>query len=316
MYKNKIIGVVIPTYRAKKHIHKVIDGIPEWIDHIIIVDDCCPDKCGHLVKKSYHDESKIHVVFHEINKGVGGATITGYRKGLELGIQIIVKMDSDDQMDPDFISDLLDPIVNEKARYSKGNRFVDFKALKSMPRMRLLGNSILSFMVKAASGYWTIMDPTNGFTAISHVALEKLNLDKLSNRYFFESDMLINLNIQSTIICDVPIPARYGDEESSLSLWNTIYRFPSRLLGGLIKRFFFKYLIYDFNMASIYTLVGFPLLLWGIVYGLFKWIQNYYLGQETPTGTIMLSVLPLILGTQFLLAAINIDINSTPKNKS
>jgi dolichol-phosphate mannosyltransferase len=316
MYKELKIGVVIPTFKAEKHIQLVIDGLPDWIDYIIIVDDCCPNKSGYLVQKNNKTDSRIHVVFHDKNQGVGGATVSGYKKGLELGVQIIVKMDSDDQMDPSFISELLDPIVNNKARYAKGNRFVDFKALRSMPRMRLMGNSALSFMVKAASGYWTIMDPTNGFTAISNIAIEKLNLDNLSKRYFFESDMLINLNIQSTVICDIPIPARYGNEDSSLSIWNTMYKFPPRLLKGLLKRFFFKYLIYDFNMASIYTLVGFPLLMWGIVYGLFKWIQNYYLGQETPAGSVMLSVLPLILGTQFLLSAINIDINSTPKNQT
>ncbi len=312
MYKNHQIGVVIPAYKAEKHIQAVIVGLPEWIDQIIIIDDCCPDKTGNYVLENFQDDSRIKVEFNKTNEGVGGATVAGYKKGLELGCDIIVKMDSDDQMDPSYIDTLLNPIVNGEAGYSKGNRFVDFKALRSMPRIRLMGNSALSFMVKAASGYWNMMDPTNGYTAISHIALKKLNLDGISKRFFFESDMLINLNIQNTVVSNVPIPARYGDETSSLSIWNTAFKFPPRLLRGAIKRFFFKYLIYDFNMASVYTLIGFPLLLWGIGYGLFKWIQNYYLGLETPAGTVMLSVLPLILGTQFLLAAINIDIESTP----
>lgn len=316
MYKKHQIGVVIPTYKAKQHIKEVINGLPSWIDNIIIVDDKCPEETGKFVLDNFQNNPRLCVVFHDANQGVGGATVTGYKKGVELGCQIIAKMDSDDQMDPTYLGELLDPIINEEARYTKGNRFVDFKALKAMPRMRLMGNSALSFMVKAASGYWTIMDPTNGYTAISHKALNKLNLEGLSKRYFFESDMLINLNIQNTVICDVSIPARYGDENSSLSIVNTMLKFPPKLLVGVIKRFFFKYLIYDFNMASIYTLIGFPLLIWGVGYGLFKWIQNYYLGQETPAGTVMLSVLPLILGTQFLLAAINIDINSTPGKKN
>ena len=316
MYKNNQIGVVIPTYKSKDHIQNVLNGLPEWIDHIIVIDDKCPQNTGKFVEQNYLGESRIHVVFHDTNTGVGGATVTGYKKCMELECQIVVKMDSDDQMDASYLNRLLDPVVNNDARYAKGNRFVDFKALRSMPRMRLMGNSALSFLVKAASGYWTIMDPTNGYTAISITALNKLNLDGLSKRYFFETDMLINLNIQNTVINDVPIPARYGDENSSLSIWNTAFKFPPRLLKGALKRFFFRYLIYDFNMVSIYTLIGVPLLFWGIIYGLFKWIQNYYLGIETPTGTIMLSVLPLILGTQFLLAAINIDINSTPGKKN
>jgi dolichol-phosphate mannosyltransferase len=169
-------------------------------------------------------------------------------------------------------------------------------------------------LVKACSGYWNMMDPTNGYTAIKKETLQKINLDKISNRYFFETDMLIRLNIQNTVVKDIPIPARYGDEKSNLSIRNTIFRFPYLLVKGLIKRFILKYLIYDFNMASVYVLTGLPMLLWGLFYGLFKWLENTINGVATPTGTIMLSVLPLILGTQFLIAAINIDINSTPKN--
>lgn len=315
MYKENKIGIVIPAYNARDSIQSVIAGIPNWVDHIIVIDDSCLQKTGNFVQEYYENEPQINVIFHKINQGVGGATITGYKKAIDIGCKIIVKMDSDDQMDPAFLSKLIDPIINNEARYSKGNRFVDFKALRTMPIMRLLGNSALSFMVKASSGYWNIMDPTNGYTAISHISLGKLNLDSISKRFFFESDMLINLNIQNTIICDVPIPARYGKENSSLNIWNTIFKFPPKLFRGAVKRFFLKYIIYDFNMASVYTLIGFPLVMWGVFYGLLKWIQNYQLGIETPTGTVMLSVLPLILGTQFLLAAINIDIDSTPGKK-
>ncbi len=312
MYKDHQIGVVIPTYKAKDHIQSVINGIPEWVDHIIVIDDKCPQNTGNYVLQNYKSDSRISVVFHEKNQGVGGATISGYKKALDLGCQVLIKIDSDGQMDPDYMEQLIKPIINKSAGYAKGNRFVDFKALRSMPRFRLMGNSALSFMVKAASGYWNIMDPTNGYTAISDLTLKKLNLDKISKRYFFESDMLINLNIQNTVIRDVPIPARYGNEKSSLNIWGTLFKFPPKLFKGAVKRFLFKYMIYDFNMVSVYTLTGLPLLLWGIGFGLYKWIVNASLGIETPTGTVMLSVLPLILGTQFLLAAVNIDINSTP----
>lgn len=312
MYKDHQIGVVIPTYKAKDQIQSVINGIPEWVDHIIVIDDKCPQNTGNYVLQNYKSDSRISVVFHEKNQGVGGATISGYKKALDLGCQVLIKIDSDGQMDPDYMEQLIKPIINKSAGYAKGNRFVDFKALRSMPRFRLMGNSALSFMVKAASGYWNIMDPTNGYTAISDLTLKKLNLDKISKRYFFESDMLINLNIQNTVIRDVPIPARYGNEKSSLNIWGTLFKFPPKLFKGAVKRFLFKYMIYDFNMVSVYTLTGLPLLLWGIGFGLYKWIVNASLGIETPTGTVMLSVLPLILGTQFLLAAVNIDINSTP----
>ncbi|MDP2723123.1 MAG: glycosyltransferase family 2 protein [Bacteroidales bacterium] len=315
MYKNNKIGVVIPTFKAIQYIHSVINGLPDWVDHIIVVDDKCPQSTGNFVRQNYESEPRVNVVFHDTNQGVGASTVTGYKEALNLGCDIIVKMDSDDQMDPKYLEKLIDPIVNKLAGYSKGNRFVDFKALKSMPLGRLLGNSVLSFMVKASSGYWNIMDPTNGYTAISKSVLSIINLDKLEKRYFFESDFLINLNIQNVVISDVAIPARYGDEISSLNVWSTLFKFPPKLFKGIVKRFFYKYLIYDFNMASVYVLLGLPLFLWGLIFGFVKWFQNASIMVETNTGTVMLSVLPLILGTQFLLAAINIDIESTPGKK-
>jgi len=313
MFEKPTIAVVIPTYRAQNHILEVIAGIPEIVNHIIIVDDKCPEKSGQLVESLMPDVlHRITLVYHTFNQGVGGAMITGYKKALEMNSDIILKMDSDGQMDPKYIPYLIEPIIKNKAGYAKGNRFVDFKALREMPRLRLLGNSALSFLVKACSGYWNIMDPTNGFTAISRTTLDKINLDKISKRYFFESDMLINLNIHNTIIKDVPIPAFYGNEKSSLSISHSLFKFPSLLLKGLIKRFVFKYLIYDFNMVSVYIITGMPLLLWGLFFGVYKWVENALLDVITSTGTVMLSVLPLILGAQFIIAAINIDINSTP----
>lgn len=315
MYHEKKIAVVIPTYRAAGHIATVIGGLPELMDHIIVVDDQCPEESGKTAAELSKTDQRITVIFHPKNLGVGGAVITGYKKALELQCDIVIKMDSDGQMDPAYITHLIQPVIHGSAGYTKGNRFVDFKALRSMPTLRLMGNSALSFMVKSCSGYWNIMDPTNGYTAISSDALRKLNPDKISKRFFFEIDMLIRLNIHNIVIKDVPIPARYGIEKSSLSIRDTLFRFPFLLMKGLIKRFILKYLIYDFNMASVYTLFGMPMVLWGVIYGLYKWIENATAGIPTPTGTIMLSVLPLILGTQFLIAAINIDINSTPSEK-
>ncbi len=314
MFDTKITAVVIPAYKASNHLKTVIGGIPDMIDHIIVVDDKCPQNSGKIAAEMQTSDPRIIVLFHEINQGVGGAVISGYIKALELNCDIIVKMDSDDQMDPAYLPELMRPVADGKAGYAKGNRFVDFKALRAMPGFRLFGNSVLSFLVKACSGYWNMMDPTNGYTAISKDALQKINLEKISKRFFFETDMLIRLNIYNTVVKDVPIPARYGDEQSTLSIRNILARFPFLLLKGLTKRFILKYLIYDFNMASVYILTGMPMLLWGIFYGMTKWIENTINEVATPTGTIMLAVLPLILGTQFVIAAINIDINSTPKN--
>ena len=307
------ISVVIPSYKVSKYILDVIKDIPEFVNHIIIVDDKCPQNSGQIAKTS--TDNRVIVCYHEKNLGVGGAVITGYKKALELNSDIVIKIDGDGQMDVNYMQKLIQPILDGKADYTKGNRFTDFKALRAMPKVRLFGNSGLSFLVKAASGYWNLMDPTNGYTAINKHALEELDLDNIAKRYFFESDMLINLNIENAVVVDVEIPAKYGDEESSLSITKTLVGFPPKLFKGLCKRIFLKYFIYDFNMLSLYLVVGLPMLFFGIVFGSIKWIEAIVSNIETSTGTIMLAVLPIILGTQFILQAIQIDMNNIPRKE-
>lgn len=305
------ITVVIPAYKVKKYIKEVVETLPEFVTNIIVVDDKCPQNSGKYIESL--KIPKVIVMYHNENQGVGGAVVSGYKKALELDSDIIVKVDGDGQMDPLYMQDIIQPIINDKADYTKGNRFKDFKALNSMPKVRLFGNSALSFLVKIASGYWNIMDPTNGYTAINKVALDGLNLEKLSKRYFFESDMLINLNIKNMVVADVFIPACYEDEESSLSIKKVLYQFPPRILNGLLKRVFYKYYIYDFNMASIYSTLGIPMVLFGFIFGGIKWLESTTTGNYASAGTVMLSVLPIILGVQFLLQAISIDIDNVPK---
>jgi len=311
--KQKKIAVVVPAYKVRLHLENVVRELPEFIDNVIVVDDACPEKSYKALENV--DIKSLVVVRHDINMGVGGALISGYKKVLELGCDIVIKIDGDGQMDSSYIEKLIEPILNNNADYTKGNRFYDFNALKQMPKMRLFGNSALSFLVKMSSGYWNVMDPTNGFTAINKKALLSLDLDLLSKRYFFESDMLINLNIESAVVADVAIPAKYGDEESSLSITKTLFSFPQKLLRGLCKRIFYKYFVYDFNMASVYMILGFPMVLGGTGFGLYRWIIGAVQNEANSAGTVMLSVLPIILGVQFLLQAISIDIDSVPKKK-
>lgn len=307
------ISVVIPSYKVSKHILNVINDMPQFINHIIIVDDKCPQNSGKIAETS--SDNRIIVCYHEKNLGVGGAVITGYKKALELDADIVIKIDGDGQMDVSYMQKLIRPIIDGKADYAKGNRFTDFKALRQMPKIRLFGNSGLSFLVKASSGYWNMMDPTNGYTAINKYALEELDLDNLAKRYFFESDMLINLNIENAVVVDVEIPAKYGNEESSLSVTKTLFGFPPKLFKGLCKRIFLKYFIYDFNMLSVYLVFGLPMVLFGAGWGIAKWIEAIITNVEATTGTVMLAVLPIILGTQFLLQAIQIDMNNIPRKK-
>lgn len=307
------IAVVIPAYKVVDSIKDVILSIPENVDHIIVVDDNCPFFSGKEAEKLKKD--KISILYHTRNTGVGGAVVTGFKKAMELGCDIFVKIDGDGQMDAKHIDCLITPIIKGEADYTKGNRFMDFKALKSMPKIRLFGNSILSFLLKVVSGYWNIMDPTNGYTAIREKTLEKIVLDKLSKRYFFESDMLINMNIINAVVKDVNIPARYGNEKSSLSITKIIFHFPQKLMKGFMKRIFLKYFLYDFNMASVYILLGMPMFIFGTIFGIIEWLDSAINETTKPAGTIMLVALPIIVSFQMLLQAINIDINSVPKRE-
>jgi len=311
MLLNKIISVVIPCYKVETYIVDVVKSIPPFVDNIIIVNDKCPNNSTTLVK----DFNKVILLEHETNLGVGGAVITGYKKALEFESDITIKIDGDGQMDVNYMQKLVQPILDGKADYTKGNRFIDFKELRQMPKIRLFGNSGLSFLVKVSSGYWNIMDPTNGYTAINKQTLKELDLDNIAKRYFFESDMLINLNIENAVVVDVGIPAKYGDEESSLSVIKTLFGFPPKLFKGFTRRVFLKYFVYDFNMASLYTLLGVPMLIFGIVFGLIHWINSITTGVEASTGTVMLSVLPIILGVQFILQSIQIDMNNIPRKE-
>lgn len=309
----KII-VVIPAYKVSLLIQDVISSIPATVSHIIVVDDACPEHSGHAAERT--GDQRLVALYNEHNLGVGGAVVAGYKKALELDADIVIKIDGDGQMDPGYIPELIAPLAAGEADYTKGNRFMDFSALRAMPRLRLFGNSMLSFLLKIASGYWNIVDPTNGYTAIHRRALEKLELHRLAKRYFFESDMLINLNIINAVVKDIAIPARYGPEESSLRIGEIMSQFPFRLLEGFTRRVLLKYYVYDFNMASIYILVGLPMFLFGVIFGMAEWLDSYMNGAAKTAGTIMLVALPIIVSFQMLLQAVSIDISSVPgKNR-
>jgi glycosyltransferase involved in cell wall biosynthesis len=305
------IAVVISAYRAEKFITKTLAGIPPFVSHIVVVDDCSPDRTGELVRAN--QDSRVCLVSHEVNQGVGKSMLTGYRKAIDLGARIIVKMDSDDQMDPAYLVPLITPILMGQADYTKGNRFLHLNELMTMPLIRRIGNAGLSFLTKAASGYWNIFDPTNGYTAIHGALLRLLDETKIHPRFFFESSMLIELGIHRAVIRDVYIPARYGDEQSSLSVWKTLFEFPPHLFSGFLRRFIVQYFIRDFGVVSLLFLTGLTLSIFGLVFGSYHWYQSLATGIPASTGTIMVATLPLILGSQLLIQALIADIQNVPQ---
>ena len=307
------IATVIPAYRVEQNIESVLQDLPAYIKHIIVVDDASPDSTSDLVTAAAKKDSRIFLIRHTENQGVGGAMISGFRKALELGAQIVVKIDGDGQMDPAHIPALITPLILGKADYVKGNRFRDFQSLLQMPFVRRIGNLGLSFLTKAATGYWSIFDPTNGFFAIRAKILTQLPLEKIDHRYYFETSMLANLYLIGALVIDIPIPARYRNETSSLSIRRSLFEFPFKLFVTFLRRILLRYYIYDFSMMSLYLMIGIPLLLFGGIFGSVKWIEYASQNIPAPTGTVMLPTLSVILGIQILLSAIEIDMNSTPR---
>ncbi|HEY59375.1 MAG TPA: glycosyltransferase family 2 protein [Anaerolineae bacterium] len=308
---NPHIAVVIPAYNVATHIRNVIKNIPPEITNIIVVDDVSKDETASVVRRTR--SKRLHLLKHKKNCGVGGAVLTGCSYALELGAEIIVKMDSDGQMDPTYLTALIQPIIDGKADYTKGNRFLHARELRKMPLKRRIGNLGLTFLTKLASGYWNIFDPTNGFTAIHRDVLRSLDTEAIAWDYFFETSMLLELHRLQAKVMDVPMPARYADEPSSISLTHSLVNFPGQLLFGFLKRLYQQYLLFDFNAASIYFLLGLPLLLFGVLWGLIHWYISIDTGEVASTGTVLIAVLPIILGVQFLTQALSLDIHSVPQ---
>jgi glycosyltransferase involved in cell wall biosynthesis len=306
------VVVVIPAFGVAEHVAKVIGEVPGWVTHIVVVDDASKDGSGDLAASV--GDSRVEVVRHPQNLGVGGAVLTGYHRAVELGADIIVKLDGDGQMDPTYLTALIAPIAAGEADYTKGNRFLHFSALGKMPMRRRIGNLGLSFMTKAASGYWDVFDPTNGYTAIKADVFEMLEDGSIDRRWYFETSMLIALSRIRAVVRDVAIPARYAGEKSSLSEASALRRFPPRLLGAFFRRIWTSYFVSDFSPVALFAIVGLPLFLFGLIWGTAQWIRSASVGVEASTGTIMIAVLPLILGTQLLIQGFVIDIQSPPRS--
>lgn len=311
MYKGKKVTVVVPAYNVAPHIRQVLKTIPEYVDEVVVVDDCGSDETGQLLAQV--TDPRVIVLKHECNQGVGRAMVTGFTRALKGGSALIIKIDGDGQMDPRYIPDLLDPLVEEGYAYAKGNRFLDNAKLRDMPTLRLLGNYGLTFLTKLASGYWHVFDPQNGFIAVKAEVLEKIDLDHIAKRYFFENDMLVHLNIFSCRVKDVPIPARYGEETSSMSILEVLVTFPTYLFKRFWYRIYQKDILRDFSPTAVFWVFGLMLFSWGVLFGAYTWAKSLFLHQFASTGTVMLSVLPLVMGFELILQAIILEIKESPR---
>ena len=309
-------AVVIPYYNASNHIANVVAKLPDSIFAVIMVDDVSKEVLPEKdIRDSINPKTELVILRNDLNLGVGGATKRGFQYAITMNVDVVVKVDADDQMDTSFIPQLLKPLLKNKAEMSKGNRFRDLEALKKMPFTRRFGNLFLSFLTKIATGYWNNFDPTNGFIAIKVSVLKKIDINKLSNRYFFETSLISELYFVKARIKDVAMPAIYGDEKSSMKLWTIPVSFSLRLFKLFIKRLVKQYLLYDFCLGSIYLIIGLPLFLFGVIFGVYEWIHYASMNVPAPTGTIMVVALTVILGFQLLLQGLQYDVINAPKAK-
>ena len=306
------VAVVIPCYKVKRQVVDLILNIGPEVDHILLVDDACPEHSGEFAASEITDP-RLHVITHPENQGVGGAVISGIKSALEKDAEIIVKLDGDGQYDPALIPLLIGPIVEGTVDCTKGNRFFNLENLAEMPAGRVFGNAMLSFINKLVSGYWDIMDPTNGLIAIHANIVRQIPMEKLDKRYFFESDLLFRLGTVRAVVCDIPLQAFYRDETSSLSIVDVALSFPRKYLNRMFKRLFYNYFLRDFNIGSVSLVAAIILMTSGSVYGLIKWQASYETGIPATAGMVMISALQILAGLNFLISFFNYDMGSVPR---
>ena len=262
MYLEKKIGVVVPAYNESKLIANTLTTMPSLVDTIIVVDDKSNDMTADIIKETAKEDRRVIMIQHEVNQGVGGAIVTGYKKAVELEIDVTAVMAGDGQMDPNDLTNIIDPVANGDADYTKGNRLFQGDAWNMIPHYRYFGNSFLSLLTKIASGYWHIADSQTGYTAVSLKVLKKLHLDTIYKRYGMPNDMLIKLNQYDFRVRDIHVRPVYNiGEKSEIKLLKVIPKISWLLIKGFWKRLFFKYVIKDFHPLVFFYILSFFLLI-------------------------------------------------------
>ncbi len=315
MYKNKKIAIVIPCYNESTQIGSVIESLPEYLDHIIIIDDKSKDNTIEVVNKYKEKYDKITLICHEKNKGNGGARITGIKEALRIEAEIVCLIDGDGQMDITELPRLLNPVVDGKADICKGNRFFSGEAWQNMPKIRYLGNAFLSLLTKIVSGYWHIADFQSGYFVIKAQVLNLINLDHIYTNYGFPNDLLIHANTVNAKVKDIAIRPVYNvGEKSGIRISKVIPRI-SKLL---FKRFFWrmkeKYIIRDFHPLVFFYFIGTLLFLTAIPLGI-RFFYKWFTEGVVPQVTALALVFILISAMQFIFFAMWFDMDYNKKNE-
>lgn len=306
------VAVVIPCYKVSQTLKSVINDIGTEVTSIYCVDDNCPEESWKVAESIANKDSRIRIIRRERNGGVGAAVISGYKAALENDAEIIVKIDGDGQMAPRLIPNFIRPIYEKRADFIKGNRFHDLKSISGMPLVRIFGNTVLSFINKLSSGYWNLFDPNNGFTAIHAKVLKLIPMEKLNKGFFYEADMLFRLSTIRAVVKDIPMDSVYEDEKSNLSILNILLTFPFLHFNRFAKRIFYNYFLRNFNIASLYLILGLFLSIFGIWFGIDSWIELSSKNEIASPGVVMLAAMPIIIGNTYLVGFLSYDMQDIP----
>jgi glycosyltransferase involved in cell wall biosynthesis len=308
MLEGKSLAVVVPAYDEEQLVATTIRGIPDFVDRIIVVDDASRDGTADAARAA--GDARVDVVEHKRNAGVGAAIVTGYRRAVAEGVDVVCVMAADNQMDPDDLEGIALPVVRGEVEYAKANRLVSGQAWQVIPRSRYLGNAMLSFLTKIASGYWHIADSQSGYTAASREILDQLDLERVYPRYGFPNDMLVHLNVWNARVRDVTARPVYNvGEKSGIKIRKVVPRISWLLIKGFFWRMREKYVIRDFHPLVFFYVLGFLMTVLGLALGIVEVVLRF-MGNEVSVGTVVLVALLLIFGSQFTLFAMWFDMES------
>jgi glycosyltransferase involved in cell wall biosynthesis len=306
--EGKTVAVVVPAYDEETLVGTTITGMPEFVDRIIVVDDASKDGTAAAARSA--GDGRVEVLTHERNSGVGAAIVTGYRRAVEDGMDVVCVMAADNQMDPDDLQKIALPVVRGEVEYAKANRLISGEAWRVIPRSRYLGNAVLSFLTKIASGYWHVADSQSGYTAASREILSQLDLERIYRGYGFPNDMLVHLNVWNARVRDIPSRPVYGvGERSGIKIRKVVPRISWLLIKGFFWRMREKYVIRDFHPLVFFYVLGFLMTILGLALGIVEVVLRI-MGNEVSVGTVVLVALLLIFGSQFTLFAMWFDMES------
>jgi glycosyltransferase involved in cell wall biosynthesis len=310
MLEGRRIIALVPSYNEAAHVGGVVSTMPEFVDAIVVIDDCSADETSLAALRP--GDPRVVLIRHDVNEGLGASLIDAHKRALELGGDIMVVMAGDGQMDPAYLPALLEPILHEGYDFAKGNRFFASDSFQGMPLVRTFGNIVLTFLTKLATGYWDLFDPQNGYTAMTRKVSERIDWDSIARDYSFENDVLASLGLLRARVKDVDIPAVYGEEISDIKLHKTVPHLLRTLRRAFWRRFWLQYVVRSFAPVALFSLFGAIMLLWALLFGIWVVVQRLH-GVTPSTATVMIDVLPLQFGFMLVLAAFVLDIMNTPK---